>query len=447
MDKSGPWPITFTGWPGTVNENTDWNTWRGQLHGTSWNYAIRHAHGSAIGMMYEYPGVPSGVNNKPNEGIDRGWGTVTFSQNNPSEGTGFSRTTELEYAPVYHVAVDWPFYACFDWVWNPNPPSDADQFACATAHSGTTRAVLRPSWAPYTFHFKARIFIAQSIWNIYGYPDEYGIKDFQIQFWKYNYGTGTPTGDYNRGLANREELLAHVSYYGLSSTGPTYSDVEWSYTFQPGESVLQYGVEIIDDGNKLARQHGIHGGIMFGPPSRTFSVGYADKPEVWFTWGDPTPDPLNGIISLPGIYAPLDIMPIKTVGGQRIIDSGDASLAIRDMPRWGWFTETVMVNPQGYFISSGGYVRGSFSVWFTGNHLVPEQDWVSVGPVGGMGSKLWRFQLTATYRNKNPGVGMVSLTYLIDNPAADPAWTRPSRTTVTDVRADRNRMIDIRGLN
>jgi len=144
---------------------------------------------------------------------------------------------------------------------------------------------------------------------------------------------------------------------------------------------------------------------------------------------------------------PLDIMPIKTVGGQRIIDSGDASLAIRDMPRWGWFTETVMVNPQGYFISSGGYVRGSFSVWFTGNHLVPEQDWVSVGPVGGMGSKLWRFQLTATYRNKNPGVGMVSLTYLIDNPAADPAWTRPSRTTVTDVRADRNRMIDIRGLN
>jgi hypothetical protein len=107
----------------------------------------------------------------------------------------------------------------------------------------------------------------------------------------------------------------------------------------------------------------------------------------------------------------------------------------------------VLVNHEGYFISSGGYVRGSFSVWHAGDHLIPEQDWVSVGPVGGMGTKLWRFQLTPVWRSKNGMVGMVSLTYLIDNPAADPGWTRPSRSTVTDVLADRNRMIDIRGLN
>ncbi len=375
------------------------------------------------------------------------WGMPwVLSEYSTSEPQRIEHTSN--YLPEFSVALDWPWWIVYwDSVFVPLSYEQIMSTGAASGTSSTLRSVLRPSWAPYTFHFKANFTIEQGLtfgaW-MFNPGNEYGNGGYYIRFFKYTGGFEHPTTDAN-GRINEKETIAMFSWYG-DGRFPNETTMEWSYDFQPGENRLIYGVEILNDWKQLLWTLGLYGGPLFGGPTRTLTTRFSNE-EIWLTWGDPTPDALNGITTLPGIAVPLEVLPTKEVAGYTFIDSGASSIAVKDMPRWGWFTETVLVNRSGYFISTGGYVRGSFSVWYTGDHLVPEKDWVSVGPVGGMGVKLWRFRLTDAYRAANPAIGMVSLTYLIDNPAADPGWTRPSRSTVTDVLADRNRMIDVRGLN
>jgi hypothetical protein len=314
--------------------------------------------------------------------------------------------------------------------------------ACTYVES-TSRSVMRTTWAPFTFHFKAKMHVRQGGNTWLWMPDGgYGQGGWNIFFYKNTYGRGMPTVDSTGRIANKEYFAAFSWFGGNNSKNPV--EIEWEYSFADGETFFNYGVEVKDDWHKLIYQHGFYGGIMFGGPTRSFNLVFEDV-ETWITWGGPRADPLNGISRLPGIFAPLSMFPTKVVNGVEIIDSGSTAVAVKDLPRWGWFTETVLVNREGYFLSSGGYIRGSFSVWFGGDHLEPDRDWESVGPVGGMGNKLWRFRLTSTYRSTHL-VGMVSLTYMVDTPASNPSWRRPSRRTITNVMADQEEMINVRGL-
>jgi hypothetical protein len=105
---------------------------------------------------------------------------------------------------------------------------------------------------------------------------------------------------------------------------------------------------------------------------------------------------------------------------------------------WGWRTERAAVDGNGYFESSVPVVATSMSVWFSGDHLTPEIDWIFVSS--------GRFRLTSSFRSGRP-VSAVMLTYLRVNRSAGVVWTRPTRKTVTEINADRDRMLDVRGVD
>jgi hypothetical protein len=399
-----------------------------------------------------WPAASSATDKTPALGtawaVDSGpsWLGFEWHWNTPIHMTTFSTSAtrvndRRNYLPHFGITVNWPWWVVL-WDYGlPGGPTleQALDTGAVSNVSYTMRSVIRPTRAPCTFHFKAEMTIEQQV------PEPYPKGSYGVKFFKYTGGTGEPGLRDDGRITNQSEISSFSWSSDADGGVPNWTPVEWSCAFGE-DGRLIYGVEITNEWGQLVHDLGFWGGPLWGGPTRYLNVIFIN-PEIWVTWGEPTADPLNGMNSLPGISVPLSLLETIEISGHTYLDSGISGIAVRDMPRWGWFTETVLVNKNGYFISSGGYIRGMFSVWYTGDHLIPDQDWISIGPVGGMGVKLWRFQLTGSFRSRNVGVGMVTLTYLIDSQSADPAWTRPSRTTVTDVPADRNRLNDTRGLN
>lgn len=109
-----------------------------------------------------------------------------------------------------------------------------------------------------------------------------------------------------------------------------------------------------------------------------------------------------------------------------------------DVLPWGWRTDIVIVGASGDFTSVVPAVTTSINAWIDGERLIPGVDWEIVTSS--------TFRLTADYLSSN-SPDRVTITYLRQNPAAKSSWTRPSRKTITEINPDRERMLDVRGLD